>query len=65
MSFGDYLYIIAIILFSLMTFTIIRNNFLSKFDEKERRKDLVDEYEDDYVSDDTENKEDTNKENKD
>ena len=48
-----------------MTFTIIRNNFLSKFDEKERRKDLVDEYEDDYVSDDTENKEDTNKENKD
>ena len=65
MSFGDYLYIIVIILFSLMTFTIIRNNFLSKFDEQERRKDLVDEYEDDYVSDDTENKEDTNKENKD
>ena len=57
MSFGDYLYIIAIILFSFMTFTIIRNNFLSKFDEQERRKDLIDEYEDDYVSDDTENKE--------
>jgi len=65
MSFGDYLYIIVIILFSFMTFTIIRNNFLSKFDEQERRKDLVDEYEDDYVSDDTENKEDTNKEKKD
>jgi len=65
MSFGDYLYIVVIILFSFMTFTIIRNNFLSKFDEQERRKDLVDEYEDDYVSDDTENKEDTNKENKD
>jgi len=56
MSFGDYLYIIAIILFSFMTFTIIRNNFLSKFDDKERRKDLVDEYEDDYVLDDKEEK---------
>ena len=63
MSFGDYLYIIAIILFSFMTFTIIRNNFLSKFDEQERRKDLIDEYEDDYVSDDTDDTE--NKENKD
>ena len=56
MSFGDYLYIIVIILFSFMTFTIIRNNFLSKFDEQERRKDLIDEYEDDYVSDDKEKK---------
>ncbi len=55
MSFGDYLYIVVIILFSFMTFTIIRNNFLSKFDEQERRKDLIDEYEDDYVSDKTEN----------
>jgi len=63
MSFGDILYVIAIILFAFMTFTIIRNNFLSKFDEQERRKDLVDEYEDDYVSDKTENKKD--KENKD
>jgi len=50
MSFGDYLYIVVAILFSYMTFTIIRNNFLSKFDEQERRKDLVDEYEDDYVN---------------
>ncbi|HIP18168.1 MAG TPA: hypothetical protein EYG78_02400 [Sulfurovum sp.] len=50
MSFGDYLYIVAIILFSFMTFTIIRNNFLSKFDDQGRRKDLIDEYEDDYVS---------------
>jgi len=58
MSFGDYFYIIAIILFSFMTFTIIRNNFLSKFDEQERRKDLIDEYEEDYVSDKTESKED-------
>ena len=58
MSFGDYLYIVVIILFSFMTFTIIRNNFLSKFDEQERRKDLIDEYEDDYVLNKTENKED-------
>ena len=65
MSFGDYLYIIAIILFSFMTFTIIRNNFLSKFDEQERRKDLVDEYEDEYVSDKTEEKKDIDPENKD
>ena len=50
MSFGDYLYIVVAVLFSYMTFVIIRNNFLSKFDEQERRKDLVDEYEDDYVA---------------
>jgi hypothetical protein len=50
MSFGDYLYIVVAILFSYMTFVIIRNNFLSKFDEEQRRKDLLDEYEDDYVS---------------
>jgi len=50
MSFGDYLYIIVAVLFSYMTFVIIRNNFLSKFDDQERRKDLVDEYEEDYVS---------------
>jgi len=50
MSFGDYLYIVVAILFSYMTFVIIRNNFLSKFDEEQRRKDLVDSYEEDYVS---------------
>jgi len=54
MSFGDYLYIVAIVLFSYMTFTIVRNNFLSKFDDKQRRKDLVDQYEDDYVNVDDE-----------
>jgi len=53
MSFWDYLYVVVAILFSYMTFTIIRNNFLSKFDEQERRKDLVDEYEDEYVLDET------------
>jgi len=56
MSFGDYLYIVVVIVFSFMTFTIIRNNFLSKFDEEQRRKDLVDEYEDDYISDKSANK---------
>ena len=56
MSFGDYLYIVVVILFSFMTFTIIRNNFLSKFDKEQRRKDLVDEYEDEYVSEKPENK---------
>jgi len=63
MSFGDYLYIVAIVLFAYMTFTIIRNNFLSKFDDKERRKDLVDQYEDDYVNadDEEEPKEEINK----
>jgi len=50
MSFADYLYIVAIVLFSYMTFTIVRNNFLSKFDDKQRRKDLVDQYEDEYVN---------------
>ncbi len=58
MSFGDYLYIFVAIVFSFMTFTIIRNNFLSKFDEEQRRKDLVDEYEDDYISTKSDNKKD-------
>ena len=52
MSFGDILYIIVAILFSYMTFVIIRNNFLSKFDEQQRRKDLIDKYEDNYTSED-------------
>jgi len=65
MSFGDIIYIIAIFLFAFMTFTIIRNNFLSKFDEQERRKDLIDEYEDDYVSDETAKKKDKELEAKD
>ncbi len=53
MTFWDYLYIFVVILFSYMTFTIIRNNFLSKFDEHQRRKDLKDEYEDEYIDDKT------------
>jgi len=50
MSFGDIVYIIVAVLFSYMTFVIIRNNFRSKFDEEQRRKDLRDTYEDTYVS---------------
>jgi DNA-directed RNA polymerase specialized sigma24 family protein len=50
MSFGDYVYIVVVVIFAYMTFTIIRNNFLSKFDKEQRRKDLVDTYEEDYVS---------------
>jgi hypothetical protein len=40
MSFGDYLYIAVALLFAYMTFVIVRNNFLSKFDEEGNRKDL-------------------------
>ena len=43
MSFGDYLYIAAAILFSYMTFVIVRNNFRSKFDEDWVRKELKEE----------------------
>ena len=42
MKFGDILYIIAIIFFAWITFAIVRGNFQRKFDEKGRRKDLVD-----------------------
>jgi len=55
MALGDIVYIIVAILFSYMTFVIIRNNFLSKFDAQERRKDLVDQYEEDYVKKEDEN----------
>lgn len=42
MSFGDIFYIFAILLFSFMTFTIIRGNFLRKFDNEGNRLDLKD-----------------------
>jgi ribose 5-phosphate isomerase RpiB len=41
MSLGDYFYLVAIIVFSWMTFLIIRGNFQRKFDEHGRRKDLI------------------------
>jgi len=40
MSIGDIVYIIAIILFSMMTFAIIRGNFQRKFDKDGHRIDL-------------------------
>ena len=49
MSIGDIIYIIVAIIFAYMTFVIIRNNFLSKFDEHQRRKDLSDSYDDSYI----------------
>ena len=43
MSFGDILYILAIILFVYLTFGIIRNYYKSKFDDEGRRIDMQDE----------------------
>ncbi len=42
MSIGDIFYVIAIVLFSIMTFAIIRGNFRRKFDENGHRYDLKD-----------------------
>ena len=42
MPIGDILYIIAIVLFSIMTFAIIRGNFQRKFDKNGHRHDLKD-----------------------
>ena len=41
MSFGDILYIIAIFLFSFLTFGIVRNYFKSKFNEDGERIDMI------------------------
>jgi hypothetical protein len=41
MSIGDIFYIFAIILFSMMTFAIIRGNFRRKFNDKGERLDLI------------------------
>ena len=42
MSFGDILYIIAIFLFTYLTFGIVRGYFRAKFDDEGRRKDMID-----------------------
>lgn len=47
MSFGDIVYILAFVLFSLMTFLIIRNYFRSKFDDEGRRIDMQEEKKED------------------
>jgi len=39
MSLGDILYSIAMVLFTYITFGIIRNYYKSKFDDDGRRKD--------------------------
>ncbi len=39
MSFGDIIYIVVAILFSIMTFAIIRGNFQRKFDDEGNRLD--------------------------
>jgi len=41
MSIGDIVYVIAIVLFSWMTFAIVRGNFQRKFNENGERIDLV------------------------
>jgi len=43
MSIGDIFYIIAIVLFPMMTFAIIRGNFQRKFDQEGNRLDLKEE----------------------
>ena len=40
MSIGEIFYIIAVVIFSYLTFGIIRGNFLRKFDENGNRLDL-------------------------
>jgi len=40
-SIGDIFYMIAIVVFSFMTFLIIRGNFQRKFNDKGERLDLI------------------------
>lgn len=40
MSIGDIFYVVAIVLFAMMTFAIIRGNFQRKFDQDGNRLDL-------------------------
>ncbi len=42
MSIGDIIYIVVAILFSIMTFAIIRGNFQRKFDDDGNRLDFKD-----------------------
>ena len=46
MSFGDIVYIIALILFVYLTFGIVRNYYKSKFDDEGHRIDMHDEKDD-------------------
>ena len=46
MSFGDILYIVAIVLFAYLTFGIVRGYFKAKFDDDGHRKDMYENEED-------------------
>ena len=43
MTFGDILYIVAIVLFAYLTFGIVRGYFKAKFDDEGHRKDMYDD----------------------
>jgi hypothetical protein len=51
MSFGDILYVIAMVLFVYLTFGIVRNYYKSKFDDEGRRIDMLDDEDTDNTSD--------------
>ena len=46
MSFGDILYVIAMVLFAYLTFGIVRGYFKAKFDDDGHRKDMYEDEED-------------------
>ena len=46
MSFGDILYIVAMVLFAYLTFGIVRGYFKAKFDDEGRRIDMIEDEED-------------------
>ena len=43
MSFGDVLYVIAIVLFAYLTFGIVRGYFKAKFNDDGRRIDMIED----------------------
>ena len=43
MSFGDIVYVIAVIIFVFITFGIVKNYYKSKFDDEGRRMDMPDD----------------------
>jgi len=45
MSFGDILYIVAMVLFVYLTFGIVRGYFKAKFDDEGRRLDMLEDEE--------------------
>ena len=45
MSFGDILYIVAMVLFAYLTFGIVRGYFKAKFDDEGRRLDMLEDEE--------------------